>query len=120
MTEEIVVEGPQGTQVMTMGGESPWKQKGRSSVPAGLLRDLFPPMLAAGGDGPMIIEEGRGPPDGGDPLMMDIMQDLDRTFASEMLPAIHKAAVGERDPKNCREDLKNKCQGAKSHLHCLG
>jgi hypothetical protein len=104
MTEEIVVEGPQGTQVMTMGGESPWKQKGRSSVPAGLLRDLFPPMLAAGGDGPMIIEEGRGPSDGGDPLMMDIMQ----------------AAAGERDPKNCREDLKNKCQGAKSRLHCLG
>jgi hypothetical protein len=122
-TEEIVMEGPGDTQVMTLGG-SPFtkKQGGRSSLPPGVVRDLFPPM-GTFGDGPVIVEEGSGrgplfgPPD---PIMMDIMQDLDRSFANEMLPAIQKASSGERDPAACREDVAKKCQGAKSHLHCLG
>jgi len=124
-TEEIVMEGPGDAQVMTFGGGPPFakKQDRRSSLPAGMVRDLFPPMF---GGGPMIVEEGSdsnqppqmfGQPD---PIMMDIMQDLDRSFASEMLPAIQKASSGERDPASCRGDIANKCQGAKSHLHCLG
>lgn len=121
-TEEIVMEGPGDTQVMTLGGGSPFekKQDGRSRLPAGVLRDLFPPMFSGG---PMIVEQGssRGPMFGGaDPIMMDLMQDLDRSFASEMLPAIHQASSGERDPASCKEDITKKCQGAKSHLHCLG
>lgn len=57
-----------------------------------------------------------------DPMMMDIMQDLDNSFANEMLPAIQKAASasGEHDPRACQEDIKKNCASTKSHLHCLG
>jgi len=121
-TEEIVMEAPGNTQVMTFGGGSPFptKQDRRSSLPAEFVRDLFPPMF---GGGPMIVEDlnSPGPMFGqADPLMMDIMQQLDRSFASEMLPAIQKASSRERDPASCRDDVARKCQGAKSHLHCLG
>jgi hypothetical protein len=76
-------------------------------------------MMGAGA--PVVIEGPSGDMFGGpDPIMMDIMQDMDRTFASEMMPAIHKATPAERDPKSCKEDVKKKCVGAKSHLHCLG
>lgn len=126
VTEEIVLEGPDGTQVMEMGGPSGpgdaqvMEMHGRSKLPGALIRDLFPGAMLAPG-GPVVVDgaEGRGA-FGPDPLMMDVMQDLDRSFTEEMLPAIRKAAAGERDPGACQEDVKKNCAGAKSHLHCLG
>jgi len=135
-TGEVILEGPGGaTQVIDLSGPSAAKQggwmtvpqqgnphPGKSSMPGSLLRDLFPGAMVEGG--PMVIE---GPTGGvgrplADPMMMDIMQDLDHSFANEMLPAIQKAArgSGEQDPRACQEDIKTKCASAKSHLHCLG
>lgn len=132
MTEEIVVEGPDGTQVMTMGGSGPGDMqrisgpgaKGKNSLPAGLLRNLFPG-ASFGPGGPVVVEGSSGggfgrSPFGADPMMKDIMQDLDRSFAQDMMPAIQKAAAGNSDPAACQEDVKKNCAGATSHLHCLG
>jgi hypothetical protein len=120
-SEEIVMEGPDGTQVMTMGGPDgavKTQGTGKSSMPANLLRDLFP--VPVDSDAPVVIE---GPPMGmlgADPLMRDMMQAMDRSFTQQVMPAIHQATPADRDPGSCREDIQKKCGGAKSHLHCLG
>lgn len=55
---------------------------------------------------------------GPDALIADMLQDLDRSFAQQMMPAIKNAAGQEFGA--CTEDVKKSCAGAKSHLHCLG
>jgi len=124
VTEEVVIEGPSGTEVMTVGGPGigsvvPEGQTGKSGrLSGGLVRDLFPGAVAPPGG----MESRAGSPFRADPMMVDIMGDLDRSFTEEMLPAIQKAAqsASPQDPSACQEDIRKNCAGAKSHLHCLG
>lgn len=127
VTDELVLGpwlgGNGGSTVIEMDGPagrpSGRMQTGRSSLPASLLRDMFPGSMMSSSS-PTIIDGPFGGPFGdADPVMMDVMQDMDRRFAQEMLPAIH-AASPDRDPRACQEDVKKNCAGAKSHLHCLG
>mmetsp|Transcript_77328 Transcript_77328/g.145847 ORF Transcript_77328/g.145847 Transcript_77328/m.145847 type:complete len:495 (-) Transcript_77328:94-1578(-) len=115
---EVVIEGPTGTEVMSLGGgpEDLLNEDVRNKIPGDLFRELFPGPL-----GMMSVQAPHPQPfSAPDAFVMDMMQDLDRSFARDMMPSIHKAASQERTPNSCEQDIKTKCQGARSHLHCLG
>lgn len=122
----VMIEGPNGAEVMSIGGDSAGPMGGmvgggnggnpRNSIPAALLRDLLP-----GPMGPMVMQTDHPQPFAApDPFVMNIMQDLDRAFTKDIMPAVHKAASKDRVPNSCEQDIKTKCAGARSALHCLG
>lgn len=87
----------------------------RSSLPVGLIRDLFPgPHLQQGEMHPMPFNRP-------DPMIADMMQDLDRAFTNNLMPTIQRAAGVNRVPDSCAKELSTHCAGdIKSPLHCLG
>mmetsp|Transcript_65361 Transcript_65361/g.120454 ORF Transcript_65361/g.120454 Transcript_65361/m.120454 type:complete len:413 (+) Transcript_65361:91-1329(+) len=86
------------------------------AVPGALLMDLFPGPL-----GPMVVQESHAQPFlAPDPFIMDMVKALDSAFANDIMSPVHKAVSQERTPNSCEDDIRTKCQGVKSHLHCLG
>jgi len=89
---------------------------GKSAFPAAMFRDLFPGPLEMGthahGKHPMPFSEP-------DPLVSNLVQDLDKAFLG-LMHNVHSAATADRTPNSCAEDLKTHCQGTRSKLHCLG
>jgi len=77
------------------------------------LQDLFPgPILVEGGGGD-IIHFG-----GPDPLVMDMLADMDKELRSQLVPRLHDA--GSLAPQACGADVQKHCGAARSQLHCLG
>mmetsp|Transcript_94746 Transcript_94746/g.294685 ORF Transcript_94746/g.294685 Transcript_94746/m.294685 type:complete len:383 (+) Transcript_94746:3-1151(+) len=104
-----------GSEEILLQGPMPGPQ--RSSVPVDVFRDLFP--------GPLVVEgpgSGPGMPFGGpDPMVLDMLQDMDRNFQDGLLPLVHGANVGgARAPRSCQHDLQRHCSRARSQVHCLG
>mmetsp|Transcript_104270 Transcript_104270/g.183760 ORF Transcript_104270/g.183760 Transcript_104270/m.183760 type:complete len:451 (+) Transcript_104270:70-1422(+) len=80
------------------------------------LRDLLPGPL-----GSIAVQERHPQPFSvPDPFVLNILQDFDRSFADEVVPATQKSSSQEGMPKSCEQDIAAKCQHARSHLHCLG
>jgi hypothetical protein len=87
-----------------------------ASIPASTLRSLFP------GPG-FIIEEDDAPPMAfGKPDMavMDMLGQMDPSFAQDLLPIAHRAAGAGHKANSCEPDVREYCRWAPSHLHCLG
>jgi len=122
----IEQDGPDGSTVIEIDGPIP--QDMRSSMPVGMLRDLFPGPVQMDPRGPApVVKDGRDakgghplPFDRPDPVIMNMMQDLNKAFTNDMLPAIQKAAGADKVPNACQKEIEAHCQGAKSQLHCLG
>lgn len=87
----------------------------RSSVPVSNIRDLFP------GPHPQGHKDANMPFNQPDPMIMDMMQDLDRAFTQNFLPTVQRAAGVDRVPDSCKQELSKHCNAqVKSQLHCLG
>jgi len=87
-----------------------------SAIPAEAFSGLFP--------GPLMMESHaeESPFGAPDPLVMDMLQDIGRSFQEQVLPALVAGPQGGRSsaPQSCRNDLKKHCSAARSQLHCLG
>lgn len=55
---------------------------------------------------------------GPDPLVLDMLQDMDKELRNQLVPKLHDA--GSHAPQACRADVKKHCSAARSQLHCLG
>jgi len=82
------------------------------------LQDLFPgPILVEGGGGGTTVSDlihFGGP----DPLMLDMLEDMDKELRNQLVPKLHDA--GSRAPRACHADVTKHCTAARSQLHCLG
>jgi len=92
-----------------------------SSMPGADISALFPlPLLQRPGpaelSGPSVAD-----PFADDEFLASILHHMSRKFATDMLPAIHKAAHKDKARADCRADAqKYGCDGARSLLRCLG
>lgn len=111
------LRGRHGQSVMTFGGPLGGGQiviqsSGDNDVglPPHVLQSLFPH--------PFVDD------DGPDPMILNMMGDLNEQFASQIIPAIHqtmKTALKEaQKPGPCNSEAERFCKSQESRLHCLG
>lgn len=87
----------------------------RSSMPVDMFRDLFP--------GPLLMEDGGSgatPFADPDPMVMDMMQELNNAFSGILLPIANSVRSGSRAPRSCQADVMKHCSKQRSQVHCLG
>merc|ERR1719420_2941686 len=69
----------------------------------------------------MIEEDAPAMPFGApDMAVMDMLQQMDDSFARNLLPVAHRAASAGKTPDSCGPELREYCRRAPSQLHCLG
>lgn len=87
-----------------------------ASIPASTLRNLFP------GPGFVIEDDDTPPMPFGTPDMavMDMLQQMDTSFAQNLLPIAHRAAGTGHTANSCGPEIREYCRRAPSQLHCLG
>jgi hypothetical protein len=103
--------------IAMMRGEFP---NAPASISASTLRNLFP--------GPGLMFEENGALENASPMpfgtpdmaVMDMLQQMDDSFARDLLPIAHRAASAGHTPDSCGPEIRKYCPIATSKLHCLG
>eukprot|EP00928_Gymnodinium_smaydae_P010035 TRINITY_DN13769_c0_g4_i1.p1 TRINITY_DN13769_c0_g4~~TRINITY_DN13769_c0_g4_i1.p1 ORF type:complete len:370 (+),score=68.99 TRINITY_DN13769_c0_g4_i1:258-1367(+) len=110
-----LIHDTSSTEVSTSDKHADVKDRPQhSSFPIQMIRDLFPGPWLFGrkAEHPVPFEQP-------DPLVKNLMQGLDTSVVS-LLDQVQAVAGRDRLPNSCNSDVATWCQGAPSHLHCLG